>query len=242
MTSSIVSSSPTTASASVATRLSTLRQRIAVAEAAAGRPAGAVQLLAVSKTQRVDKLREALAAGLCVFAENYVQEALDKMDALHADGPLTWHFIGPIQSNKTRLLAARFDWIHSLDRLKIAQRLNDQRPADRPPLNVLLEVNVSSEGSKSGVAPETVPALAAALANLPRLCLRGLMCIPAPEADPLRQHAPFRQLRQLRDQLLAAGHSTCTELSMGMSADFPAAIAEGATFIRIGTDLFGPRQ
>jgi pyridoxal phosphate enzyme (YggS family) len=229
-------------STSIATRLATLRQRIAAAEAEASRSPGSVHLLAVSKTQSLDQLREAIAAGQRVFAENYLQEALDKMDALRDAGSLTWHFIGPIQSNKTRPLAERFDWVHTIDRLKIAQRLNDQRPTERPPLNVLLQVNVSGEASKSGVAPAAVPALAAALAALPRLCLRGLMCIPAPEADPALQRRPFQQLRELRDQLLAKGHASCTELSMGMSSDFPAAIAEGATFVRIGTDLFGPRQ
>jgi hypothetical protein len=229
-------------SSSIATRLAALRQHIATAEAAAHRAPGSVQLLAVSKMQDASKLRQAIAAGQRMFAENYLQEALDKMDALHDTGPLTWHFIGPIQSNKTRPLADRFDWIHSLDRLKIAQRLNDQRPAGHPPLNVLIQVNVSGEDSKSGLAPAEVPALAAALADLPRLCLRGLMCIPAPQTAPEQQRQPFRQLRELRDQLLATGHRTCTELSMGMSADFPAAITEGATFIRIGTDLFGARQ
>ncbi|MDR2212123.1 MAG: YggS family pyridoxal phosphate-dependent enzyme [Pseudomonadales bacterium] len=226
----------------IAQRLALLHQRIAAAEAEAGRPPGSVQLLAVSKTQNAARVREALAAGQRVFAENYVQEALDKMAALHEAGVLSWHFIGPIQSNKTRPLAEHFDWIHSIDRLKIAQRLNDQRPTERPPLNVLIEVNVSGEDSKAGAAPADVPALAAAIAALPRLCLRGLMCIPAPASGLDQQRLPFRQLRELRDALLASGHATCTELSMGMSADFPAAILEGATLIRVGTDVFGPRQ
>ncbi|MDR0779579.1 MAG: YggS family pyridoxal phosphate-dependent enzyme [Pseudomonadales bacterium] len=226
----------------IATRLAALRPRIAAAEAAAQRSLGTVQLLAVSKMQDTCKLREAIAAGQHAFAENYLQEALDKMDTLQDAGTLTWHFIGPIQSNKTRALAERFDWIHSLDRSKIAQRLNEQRPPQHPPLNVLIQVNVSDENSKSGIAPRDVPALASTVAALPRLCLRGLMCIPAPEAEPERQRQPFRQLRQLRDQLLTAGYAACTELSMGMSADFPAAILEGATFIRIGTDVFGARQ
>jgi len=228
-------------SSSIAERLENLRQRIAAAEAAAGRHPGSVQLLAVSKTQSAARVAEAAAAGQRLFAENYLQEALDKMEALD-DAGLTWHFIGPIQSNKTRPLAERFDWVHSVDRLKIAQRLNDQRPDDLPPLNILIQVNVSGEQSKSGLPLNEVPALAAAISALPRLRLRGLMCIPAPETDPELQRAPFQQLRQLRDGLLAAGHTDCTELSMGMSGDFPAAIMEGATFVRIGTDLFGPRQ
>jgi pyridoxal phosphate enzyme (YggS family) len=229
-------------STSIASRLSVLQQRIATAETEAHRTPGSVQLLAVSKMQDAGKVREAIAGGQRVFAENYLQEALDKMDALQDAGALTWHFIGPIQSNKTRPLAERFDWVHTIDRLKIAQRLNDQRPAERPPLNVLIQVNVSGEDSKSGVAVAEVPALAQAIAALPHLSLRGLMCIPAPQTDPTLQRQPFRQLRELRDQLLATGHTACTELSMGMSSDFPAAIAEGATFVRIGTDLFGSRQ
>jgi pyridoxal phosphate enzyme (YggS family) len=229
-------------SISIASRLSVLQQRIATAEAEARRAPGSVQLLAVSKMQEPGRLREAIAAGQRVFAENYLHEALGKMDALRDAGALTWHFIGPIQSNKTRPLAEHFDWVHTVDRLKIAQRLNDQRPAQHPPLNVLIQVNVSGEGSKSGIAIAEVPTLAAAVAGLPRLRLRGLMCIPEPQADPALQRRPFHQLRELRDQLITNGHTSCTELSMGMSSDFPAAIAEGATFIRIGTELFGPRQ
>jgi len=227
---------------SIAARIALVRDQIAAAEAKAGRPSQTVQLLAVSKTQPVDALRQAIDAGQRHFAENYLQEALDKIDALEAQPDLTWHFIGPIQSNKTRPLAERFDWIHSVDRLKIAQRLNEQRPAYAPLLNVLIQVNVSDEDTKSGVLLSEVAALADAIAALPRLSLRGLMCIPAPGTDPALQREPFRQLRSLRDALVAAGHTHCTELSMGMSSDYSVAIEEGATFVRIGTDLFGRRS
>ena len=185
-----------------------------------------MQLLAVSKTQPLEKVQQAIAAGQLVFAENYLQEALDKMQAL--DNPdLTWHFIGPIQSNKTRQIASHFSWVHSVDRLKIAERLSEQRPAELPPLNILLQVNLSEEASKSGVSLQDLPALAKAVQALPRLRLCGLMAIPAPETDFARQRAMFRQLAQARDALREAGFSACTELSMGMSGDFEAAIAEG---------------
>jgi len=196
-----------------------------------------VGLLAVSKTQPAAAIREAFAAGLRDFGENYLQEALDKQAAL-ADLALTWHFIGPIQSNKTKPIAEHFAWVHSVDRLKIAQRLSDQRPAGLPPLNVCLQVNVSGEASKSGCAPEDLQPLAQAVAGLPRLHLRGLMCIPAPSDDPAEQHAAFARLRALRDAL-GLGLDT---LSMGMSQDLEAAIAEGATWVRIGTALFGARD
>jgi PLP dependent protein len=223
----------------IATALSTVRQRIAKSEKEYARVPGSVQLLAVSKTQGVDKMRAAYAAGQHVFAENYLQEALEKMDALALD--LTWHFIGPIQSNKTRALAERFDWVHTVDRAKIARRLDEQRPADRPPLNVLLQVNVSGETSKSGVGIDELAALAAVVSALPRLKLRGLMAIPAPAASFDAQRQAFRQLATARTTLLASGYATCTELSMGMSQDMEAAIAEGATMVRIGTDIFGAR-
>jgi len=174
------------------------------------------------------------------FAENYLQEALSKMDAL-ANCTIEWHFIGPIQSNKTRDLAARFDWVHSVDRLKIAQRLNEQRPSSRGPLNVLIQVNSSNEAGKAGVAPGEVATLAAGIADLPQLRLRGLMAIPAPSTDIAVQRRVFRQLALARNQLLANGHPECRELSIGMSSDFEAAIAEGATMVRIGTDIFGAR-
>jgi len=225
---------------SISQRLALLHQHIAESERKYARVTGAVQLLAVSKTQPASKVAEAIAAGQHAFAENYLQEALEKQLALQ-DEPLTWHFIGPIQSNKTRQIAAHFQWVHTVERLKIAQRLNDQRPDELPPLNILLQVNLSGEASKSGVSLAELPALAASVNVLPRLHLRGLMAIPAPETDFVRQRAAFRPLSLARDALLQAGYTDCTELSMGMSQDFVAAIAEGATMIRIGTDIFGPR-
>ncbi len=223
----------------VATALETVRRRLAKSEKEYARVPGSVQLLAVSKTQGVDKVLAAYAAGQRAFAENYLQEALDKMDRLPGD--IQWHFIGPIQSNKTRALAERFDWVHTVDREKIARRLDEQRPADRPPLNVLLQVNVSGETSKSGVSLEELPALAAAVSALPRLSLRGLMAIPAPATDFAAQRQAFRILAEARAQLQARAYVSCTELSMGMSQDMEAAIAEGATMVRIGTDIFGKR-
>ncbi len=211
--------------------------RIREAAQAVARDPADVGLLAVSKTQPAAAIREAFAAGLRDFGENYLQEALDKQAAL-ADLALAWHFIGPIQSNKTKPIAEHFAWVHSVDRLKIAQRLSDQRPAGLPPLNVCLQVNVSGEASKSGCAPEDLQPLAQAVADLPRLHLRGLMCIPAPSDDPAEQHAAFARLRALRDAL-GLGLDT---LSMGMSQDLEAAIAEGATWVRIGTALFGARD
>jgi len=206
---------------------------------AAGRDAADVTLVAVSKTQPADALRVLAQAGQVAFGENYLQEALTKQAAL-ADLPLQWHFIGPIQSNKTRDIAARFDWVHSVERLKIAQRLNDQRPAEAPPLSVCVQVNVSREASKSGCAPAELAALAAAIAELPRLRLRGLMAIPAPitqSADPAQ---PYRLLREAFEALRALGLPVDT-LSMGMSDDFELAITHGATHVRVGSALFGPR-
>ncbi|QPI09379.1 YggS family pyridoxal phosphate-dependent enzyme [Stutzerimonas stutzeri] len=213
--------------------------RIREAAQAVGREPATVGLLAVSKTQPAAAIRDAFAAGLRDFGENYLQEALDKQAELD-DLPLTWHFIGPIQSNKTKAIAEHFDWVHSVDRLKIAQRLSDQRPAALPPLNICLQVNVSGEASKSGCAPQEVQQLARAITALPRLRLRlrGLMCIPAPSEDPAEQRAAFARLRQLRDELAL----DLDTLSMGMSQDLEAAIAEGATWVRIGTALFGARD
>lgn len=205
-----------------------------------GRLPSDLTLIAVSKTQPAARLAELADLGQRDFGESYVQEALPKCDALAARD-LVWHFIGPIQSNKTRPIAARFDWVHSVDRLKIAERLSAQRPVDSPPLNVCLEVNLSAEASKGGVAPADLPALAQQVAVLPRLRLRGLMAIPAPSDDPATQRAAFRRLRELLGQLRAAGLALDT-LSMGMSADLEAAIAEGATHLRIGTALFGERH
>jgi pyridoxal phosphate enzyme (YggS family) len=223
-------------------RLQAVKDRMRQACELAGRPVGSVTLLAVSKTQPASAVREAVSAGLRAFGENYVQEALDKVHAL-ADlrDDLTWHLIGPLQSNKTRVVAEAFDWVHSVDRLKIAQRLSDQRPDGLAPLNVCLQVNVSGEASKSGVAPQEVLALAQAVARLPRLRLRGLMSIPEPTQDAQAQHAAHRTLRALWLQVRAAGLEVDT-LSMGMSGDLEAAIDEGSTLVRVGTALFGERQ
>lgn len=215
--------------------------RIARACEAAGRPVASVTLLAVSKTQSAEVVREALDAGLSRFGENYVQEGLAKIAAL-ADvrQRIEWHLVGPLQSNKTRAVAEAFDWVHSVDRLKIAQRLSEQRPAGLPPLQVCLQVDISGEDTKSGVAPAELEALAHAVAALPRLALRGLMAIPAPADDPAAQRAPHRALRALLERLQAQGLALDT-LSMGMTADLEAAILEGATLVRVGTALFGAR-
>ena len=220
-------------------RLRAVRARIAHAVAEAGRDAAAVRLLAVSKTFDAAAVRELAACGQLEFGENYLQEALEKQAAL-ADLPLMWHFIGPIQSNKTRAIAEHFSWVHSVDRLKIAERLSAQRPAGLPPLQVCIEVNVSGEASKGGVAAAELPALADAVAALPNLQLRGLMAIPAPTPEMASQRAAFRQVREALDALRARGHTLDT-LSMGMSADLEAAILEGATIVRVGTALFGER-
>jgi len=213
--------------------------RIAGAAVAAGRDPAGVRLLAVSKTWPAESVREAAAAGQRAFGENYVQEGVAKVEAL-ADLGLEWHFIGPLQSNKTRLVANRFAWVHSIDRLKIAERLAEQRDVHLPPLDVCIQVNVSGEASKSGVAPADLPELARAVASLPRLRLRGLMAIPEPTPDVALQRARFASLRMLRDELNAAGLGLDT-LSMGMSDDLEAAIAEGSTMVRVGTAIFGSR-
>jgi hypothetical protein len=229
--------------ASIPQKLNEVHQRIGAACAAAGRDAEAVTLLAVSKTQPAAAVREAAAAGQRDFGENYVQESLAKIEALADLRPqLMWHLIGPLQSNKTRVVAEAFDWVHSVDRLKIAQRLAEQRPAGLPPLQLCLQVNISGEDSKSGVPPAEVPALARAVAALPRerVVLRGLMAIPEPAGDFAAQRAPHRALRELLEQLNRDGLALDT-LSMGMSADLEAAVAEGATLVRIGTAIFGAR-
>ena len=215
--------------------------RIARACAAAGRAVPSVTLLAVSKTQTADTVRAALAAGQRCFGENYVQEGLGKIAAL-ADqrAHLAWHLIGPVQANKTRDVAEAFDWVHSVDRLKIAQRLSDQRPPDLPALQVCLQVNISGETSKSGLAPGEVDALARAVVALPRLKLRGLMAIPEPAPDVQAQRRPHRALRELLERLNADGLGLDT-LSMGMTADLEAAVLEGATIVRVGTAIFGAR-
>ena len=204
-----------------------------------GRDPATVKLLAVSKQQPAESVEAALAAGQRDFAENYLGEAQTKMSTVA--GPVCWHFIGTVQSNKTRGIAPHFDWVHSVDRLKIARRLSDQRPADLKPLNVCIEVNVGGEVSKSGVAPAELESLANGIAQLPQLRLRGLMCLPPPEEEFEEQRRPFAQLRQLLESLNHHGLGLDT-LSMGMSADFAAAIAEGATIIRVGTAIFGPRH
>ena len=228
---------------SIGSNLQEVKRRIARACAAAARDENSVTLLAVSKTFGAEAVREAHAAGQRHFGENYVQEALAKIDAL-ADlrSQLQWHLIGPLQSNKTRPVAEAFDWVHSVDRLKIAQRLAEQRPAWLPPLQLCLQVNISGEASKSGVPPSEVPALAAAVAALPRerVQLRGLMAIPEPAADPEAQRVPHRALRELCRTVNAQGLALDT-LSMGMSADLEAAVLEGATLVRVGTAIFGAR-
>jgi pyridoxal phosphate enzyme (YggS family) len=224
--------------------LQAVLERIRAVKIHHGREAGIVTLLAVSKTFGMEAVIEAAEAGQKEFGENYLQEALDKKQAIQAARPdllLKWHFIGPIQSNKTRPIAENFDWVHSVEREKIAHRLSDQRPAHLQPLNVCLQVNVSGEASKSGVTPEELPALAQAVAKLPQLALRGLMAIPEPESDPARQRAPFAVLRTLLEQLNGQGLALDT-LSMGMSGDMDAAIAEGATMVRVGTAIFGKRD
>ena len=228
---------------SIEANLQQVRQRITRSCHDAGRPEQSVTLLAVTKTFGATQVRRAHAAGQRDFGENYVQEALTKIDAL-ADqrAQLRWHLIGPLQSNKTRVVAEQFDWVHSVDRLKIAQRLAEQRPAGLPPLQLCLQVNISGEASKSGLLPGEVAAVAGAVARLPaeRVRLRGLMAIPEPAGDFEAQRAPHRALRELLSALNQAGLALDT-LSMGMSADLEAAVAEGATIVRIGTAIFGAR-
>jgi PLP dependent protein len=223
----------------LAERLQEVRERIARAAAAAGRNAQSVTLLAVSKGQPWQAVAAAADLGLGDFGESYLNEALGKLAALQ-ERRLTWHFIGRLQANKTRAIAENFAWVHALDRLKIAERLAAQRPFHAPPLNVCLQVNLGGEASKGGVTPVEAAPLAQAVAALPRLRLRGLMCLPPPESEPARQRHWFAELRALRDALNAQGAQLDT-LSMGMSDDFEAAIAEGSTLVRLGTVLFGPR-
>ncbi len=223
----------------IAGNIAEVRERVRAAAEKVGRDPATVQVLAVSKTHPAEAVRAAFAAGQRHFGENYLQEAEDKVAAT-ADLDIQWHFIGPIQSNKTRAIAAHFDWVHSLDRLKVARRLAEQRPATLPPLKVCLQVNISGEASKSGVEPDALPALAGAVAELPRLELRGLMAIPAPFADEAQKREPFARLAALLADLQEKLPGLDT-LSMGMSADLEAAIAEGATLVRIGTAIFGPR-
>ncbi|MDD1148576.1 MULTISPECIES: YggS family pyridoxal phosphate-dependent enzyme [Pseudomonas] len=225
----------------IADNIAQLAERIRSACQAAQRAPDSVMLLAVSKTKPAAALREAYAAGLRDFGENYLQEALGKQQEL-ADLPLSWHFIGPIQSNKTRAIAEHFAWVHSVDRLKIAQRLSEQRPAELPPLNICIQVNVSGEASKSGCTPADLPDLARAISALPRLQLRGLMAIPEPTEDRAAQEAAFAAVQALNNQLRDNLKLPLDTLSMGMSHDLEAAIAQGATWVRIGTALFGARD
>ena len=221
----------------IAGNIAQVQARIRAAALAVQRDVTSIHLLAVSKTKPAAALREAYAAGIRDFGENYLQEARAKQVEL-ADLPLCWHFIGPIQSNKTRDIAEHFAWVHSVDRLKIAQRLSEQRPAELPPLNICIQVNVSGEASKSGCTPADLPALAAAIGALPRLKLRGLMAIPEPTEDRAVQDAAFAAVRTLQESL----NMGLDTLSMGMSHDLESAIAQGATWVRIGTALFGARD
>jgi pyridoxal phosphate enzyme (YggS family) len=224
----------------IATNLQAVRKRIADAALAGARGEGGVALLAVSKTWPAACIREAATAGQRAFGENYVQEGLDKIGDLAGLG-LEWHFIGPLQSNKTRPVAEHFDWVHTVDRLKVAERLAAQRPADMVPLQVCVQVNISGEDSKSGCRPDEAAALCRAVAALPRLRLRGLMAIPEPADGEAAQRALLRRLRELRDRIASGGLALDT-LSMGMSHDLEAAVAEGATIVRIGTAIFGERS
>jgi len=227
---------------SVEAKLQQVRARIVTACETSQRPVQSVTLLAVTKTFGPQAVRDAHAAGQHAFGENYVQEALEKMEALvDLRGQIEWHLIGPLQSNKTRVVAASFDWVRSIDRLKIAERLSAHRPEPLPPLQVCLQVNVSEEASKSGVAPADTLELARAVAALPRLHLRGLMAIPEPQGDFAAQRAPHHALARLLFDLNAAGLALDT-LSMGMSADLEAAITEGATIVRVGSAIFGARE
>jgi pyridoxal phosphate enzyme (YggS family) len=228
----------------IAGNLQAVEATIEAACRAAERPRSTVQLLAVSKTFPAEAVLEAVEAGQRAFGENYLQEGIDKIAAVAKalpDTPLEWHFIGPIQSNKTRPIAVHFDWVHTVERLKIAQRLSEQRPPERGPLNICLQVNISGEASKSGIPPEELPALAQAVAALPNLRLRGLMAIPEPQEDPALQRLPFARLRALAQDIVRSGIHLDT-LSMGMSGDMRAAILEGATIVRVGSAIFGARH
>ncbi len=227
----------------IVARLQAIRQRIEAAARAAGRDPARVRLLAVSKTKPLADILAAASAGQVAFGENYVQEGVEKVVAT-VDHGFEWHFIGPLQSNKTRPVAEHFAWVHSIERLKIAERLSAQRPDGLPPLQVCVQVNVSGEASKSGCMPAEALELCRAVAALPNLALRGLMAIPEPVDDPEAQRRPFRQLREIFDTVCAAGvgGTSFDTLSMGMTHDLEAAIAEGATIVRVGTAIFGERN
>jgi hypothetical protein len=222
----------------MATRLAATQQRLAEAARVAGRDPATILLLAVSKTQPADVIQSAYDAGLRAFGENYIQEAVAKQPMLPDD--IEWHCIGPVQSNKSKLVAEHFDWCHTVDSLSLAERLNRQRPETLPPLNVCIQLHVGGEDNKSGIGADEVPAVAAAIAELPRLRLRGLMTIPPASDNPAEQRRWFAEARALYERLRAQ-HSMVDTLSMGMSADLEAAIAEGSTMIRVGSALFGPR-
>jgi pyridoxal phosphate enzyme (YggS family) len=229
---------------SISENLQLVQHRITTSAQAVGRDPASICLLAVSKTFDAQAVLTAAQAGQRAFGENYVQEAIDKIAtirSLKSDLQLEWHFIGPLQSNKTRQIAEHCDWVHSVDRLKIAQRLSEQRPAGMPPLQICLQVNVSGEATKSGIEPEALLELARAVVELPNIRLRGLMAIPEPTEDVQQQRAAFAKLRLMQNDLQAVGIQTDT-LSMGMSSDMDAAIAEGATIVRIGTAIFGVRD
>lgn len=227
----------------VSESLAAARQRLADALSAAGRPMADARLLAVSKTKPAAMIREAWHLGQRDFGENYVQEALNKQDELTDLEDIVWHFIGPLQSNKSREVAERFSWVHSVDRQKVARRLNDQRPASLDPLNICLQVNISTEASKSGVSLAELPALAEAVLSMPRLRLRGLMAIPAPSKGLEAQRAPLARLREALEELRERfPEAPLDTLSMGMSDDLEAAVMEGATLVRLGTAIFGARQ
>ena len=225
---------------SIAENLQSISRQIHGAEQKYGRPAGSVALLAVSKTHAAEKVRAAAACGQRHFGESYLQEALRKIGDIHDPG-LVWHFIGPIQSNKTRGIAENFSWVHSVDRIKIARRLNDTRPRPLPPLNICIQINISREATKSGILPEQLTQLAAQINELPRLRLRGLMAMPEATMEVTAQRRAFHAMAELLRQLQAAGYAVDT-LSMGTTQDMEAAIAEGSTMVRIGTALFGPRE
>lgn len=231
----------------IAANLQAVEATINAAVAAAGRPRSSVQLLAVSKTFPAEAVLEAIAAGQRAFGENYLQEGVEKIadvaraQPAQADAPVEWHFIGPIQSNKTRPIATSFSWVHTVERLKIAQRLSEQRPPDMGPLNICLQVNISDEATKSGARPDELAELARQVVRLPNLRLRGLMAIPEPQTDPALQRAAFAKLRGLAEGLRAGGRALDT-LSMGMSGDMHAAVLEGATIVRVGSAIFGERN
>lgn len=220
-------------------RLEKVRERLRQAARRADRDPDAIRLLAVSKAKPASDVAEMAALGQRAFGENYLQEALEKIRSVPER--LEWHFIGPLQSNKTRPVAEHFDWVQTVDRLKIARRLNDQRPEELEPLQVCIQVNISGEPQKAGVMPQALEELAAAVADLPRLHLRGLMCLPAPADNEAAAREPFRRMRELAGELDRAGHTLDT-LSMGMSGDLEAAILEGSTMVRVGSALFGPRR